>query len=178
MRSRPSLSALCEMGFPTVSDPVISQLMWFRVQLWRTTAIATMTTTADEPEKEAAPASARHRTRAPSERAAEVTGEASEVGPTAVAQAVEATVEASEAGSTSLRTMSRMIHVSSYAVGYGIVYAAVFVAQSLPQDNPIMHGFRDGGQAAMDELNWAEQLPERVSGGSEPLSGAVSEKPA
>jgi len=35
-----------------------------------------------------------------------------------------------------------------------------------------------GGQAAMDELNWAEQLPERVSGGSEPLSGAVSEKPA
>jgi hypothetical protein len=23
----------------------------------------------------------------------------------------------------------------------------------LPQDNPVMHGFRDGGGAAMDELN-------------------------
>jgi len=29
----------------------------------------------------------------------------------------------------------------------------VFVAQSLPQDNPVMHGFRDGGAAAMDELS-------------------------
>jgi len=28
----------------------------------------------------------------------------------------------------------------------------VFVARSLPQDNPIMRGFRDGGRAAMGEL--------------------------
>jgi hypothetical protein len=28
----------------------------------------------------------------------------------------------------------------------------VFIAQSLPQENPIMLGFRDGGRAAMDEL--------------------------
>ena len=36
---------------------------------------------------------------------------------------------------------------------FGVVYATVFVAQSLPQDNPVMHGFRDGGTAAMDELS-------------------------
>jgi len=57
-----------------------------------------------------------------------------------------------EAGSDMLQTASRMIYSGSYALAYGIVYAAVFVAQSLPQDNPVMHGFRDGGGAAMDEL--------------------------
>ena len=57
-----------------------------------------------------------------------------------------------EAGSDMLQTASRMIYSGSYALAYGIVYAAVFVAQSLPQDNPVMHGFRDGGAAAMDEL--------------------------
>jgi hypothetical protein len=28
----------------------------------------------------------------------------------------------------------------------------VFIAQSLPQENPVMNGFHDGGQAAMVEL--------------------------
>jgi len=40
----------------------------------------------------------------------------------------------------------------SYALAYGVVYAAVFVAQSLPQENPVMSGFQDGGRAAIDEL--------------------------
>jgi hypothetical protein len=51
-----------------------------------------------------------------------------------------------------LRTMSRMVYSGSYALAYGVVCATVFVVQSLPQDNPVMHGFRDGGRAAMDEL--------------------------
>jgi hypothetical protein len=59
---------------------------------------------------------------------------------------------AAEAGADMLQTISRMIYSGSYALAYGVVYAAVFVAQSLPQENPVMHGFRDGGQAAMDEL--------------------------
>jgi hypothetical protein len=69
-------------------------------------------------------------------------------------RAAEATEETSEAGagSNTLQTMSRMIYTGSYALAYGIVYAAVFVAQSLPQENPVMHGFRDGGRAAMEEL--------------------------
>jgi hypothetical protein len=58
-----------------------------------------------------------------------------------------------EAGSDMLQTISRMIYSGSYALAYGVVYAAVLVAQSLPQENPVMHGFRDGGRAAMDELD-------------------------
>ena len=59
---------------------------------------------------------------------------------------------ASEAGYSTLQTMSRMIYTCSYALAYGVVYATVFIAQSLPQENPVMNGFRDGRQAAMDEL--------------------------
>jgi hypothetical protein len=58
-----------------------------------------------------------------------------------------------EGGSDTLQTISRMIYSGSYALAYGIVYATVFVAQSLPQENPVMHGFRDGGGAAMGELS-------------------------
>ena len=64
-----------------------------------------------------------------------------------------APTEAGEGGSDMLQTMSRMIYSGSYALAYGVVYAAVFVGQSLPQENPLMHGFRDGGGAAMDELS-------------------------
>jgi len=52
-----------------------------------------------------------------------------------------------------LQTMSRMIYSGSYALAYGVVYATVFVAQMIPPDNSMMHGFLDGGKAAMDELN-------------------------
>jgi hypothetical protein len=59
---------------------------------------------------------------------------------------------AAESGLDAMQTMSRMIYSGSYALAYGIVYATVFVVQLLPQDNPVMHGFHDGGKAAMDEL--------------------------
>ena len=55
---------------------------------------------------------------------------------------------AAEAGSDMLQTISGMIYSGSYA----LVYAAVFVGQSLPKENPVMNGFRDGGRAAIDEL--------------------------
>jgi hypothetical protein len=57
-----------------------------------------------------------------------------------------------EAGSDMLQTLSRMTYSGAYALAYGVVYATMFVAQSLPQENPVMHGFRDGGRAAIDEL--------------------------
>jgi hypothetical protein len=60
---------------------------------------------------------------------------------------------AAEGGSDMLQTLSRVIYSGAYALAYGVVYATVFVAQSLPQENPVMHGFRDGGRAAMDELS-------------------------
>jgi hypothetical protein len=60
--------------------------------------------------------------------------------------------KATEAGGDMLQTASRMIYSGSYALAYGLVYAVVFVVQMVPQENPVMHGFRDGGKAAMDEL--------------------------
>jgi hypothetical protein len=62
---------------------------------------------------------------------------------------------ASEAGPKAIETISQMFYTGSYVLAYGFVYAMVFVAHSLPQNNPIMHGFRDGGKAAVDELDAA-----------------------
>ena len=76
----------------------------------------------------------------------------SEGSETATQHAALPEAAAADAGSDMMRTMSRMIYSGSYALAYGIVYAAVFVAQSLPQDNPVMQGFHDGGKAARDEL--------------------------
>ena len=97
-------------------------------------AVTTGTTPAREPATRSTPAASK-----------DVAGRASEHAAPAHATA--------EAGSDMLQTASRMIYSGSYALAYGIVYAAVFVAQSLPQDNPVMHGLRDGGGAAMDELS-------------------------
>ena len=60
---------------------------------------------------------------------------------------------ASEAGPRALETISQMFYTGSYVLAYGVGYATVFVAQSLPQENPIMRGLRDGGQAATGELD-------------------------
>jgi len=59
---------------------------------------------------------------------------------------------ANEAGYDPLRTVSRLVYTGSYVLAFGVVYTAVFVAQSLPQENPVMRGFREGGQAAWDRL--------------------------
>jgi microcystin-dependent protein len=72
---------------------------------------------------------------------------------TATEHAAQVKQTAGEIGSSALHSMSRMTYTGSYILAYGVVYAAVFIAQSLPQENPIMHGLRDGGRAAMDELS-------------------------
>jgi len=94
-------------------------------------AVTTSTTPAREPATRSAPAASK-----------DVAGTASE----------HAAPTEAEAGSDMLQTASRMIYSGSYALAYGVVYATVLVVQLLPQDNPMMHGFHDGGKAAMDEL--------------------------
>ena len=96
-------------------------------------AVTTSTTHAREPATRSTPAASK-----------DVAGRASEDAPSEAA---------AESGSDMLQTASRMIYSGSYALAYGVVYAAVFVVQMMPQDNPVMHGFRDGGSAAMDELS-------------------------
>ena len=71
---------------------------------------------------------------------------------TATEHAAQVKQSAGEIGSSALNGLSRMTYTGSYVLAYGIVYAAVFVAKSLPRDNPVMHGFYDGGVAARDEL--------------------------
>ena len=72
---------------------------------------------------------------------------------TASEHAAKVKESANEAGATALESISRMAYTGSYVLAYGIVYAAVFVAQSLPQENPVMKGLRDGGRAARDGLD-------------------------
>ena len=72
---------------------------------------------------------------------------------TASDHAAKVKESANEAGTAALESISRMVYTGSYVLAYGVVYATVFVARSLPQRNPIMRGFHDGGQAAMDELD-------------------------
>jgi len=43
-------------------------------------------------------------------------------------------------------------------VSYGVVYATVFVAKSVPQDNAIVKGLIDGGRAAVDAVNEAKGI--------------------
>ena len=60
---------------------------------------------------------------------------------------------ASEAGTSALESISRMVYAGSYVVAYCAVYSTVFAARSLPRENPIIRGFRDGGRTAMGELD-------------------------
>ena len=72
---------------------------------------------------------------------------------TASEHAAKVKASASDAGDTALQNISRLVYTGSYVLAYGVVYAPVFVARSLPQENPVMRGFRDGQRAAMDELD-------------------------
>jgi hypothetical protein len=44
-----------------------------------------------------------------------------------------------------------LVCTGSYVLEYGVVYATVFVAPSLPQEDPVMRGFRDRGRVALDD---------------------------
>ncbi len=75
---------------------------------------------------------------------------------TASAHAANVRAAVSDAGPWALRSVSRALYSTSYMLSYSIVYAAVFVVQSLPQENAIMHGLHDGGAAARDALRRGE----------------------
>src|SRR6266478_10183857 len=71
---------------------------------------------------------------------------------TASDHAAKVRQSAGEAGPQALEAISRMAYSGAYVLAYGVVYATVFVARSLPQENPVMRGLGDGGRAAMDKL--------------------------
>ena len=71
---------------------------------------------------------------------------------TASEDSAEGEQPADAGASDPLQWLSRLTYSGSYALSYGLDYAAVFIAHSLPQENPIMRGFRDGGREAVEQL--------------------------
>ena len=58
--------------------------------------------------------------------------------------------------------LSRFVYTTCYAVSYGVVFPAVFLAHSIPQNNAVVRGLIDGAQAAIlkvDELGAAALEP-------------------
>ena len=106
-------------------------------------AVTTSTTAARKPATRSTPAASK-----------DVAGEAPE---RARADATD------EVGSDMMQTVSQMIYSGSYALGYGVVYAAVFIAQSLPQDNSAMHGSVTVGERPWTNSIATDLLTDRVS---------------
>jgi hypothetical protein len=83
---------------------------------------------------------------------------------TATEDATKAREKLRDVGAGAANSVSRFAYTSSYMVSYGLVYATVFVAKSIPQDNPIVQGCIDGGRAALDALNEAKSVPTAEGG--------------
>jgi len=50
---------------------------------------------------------------------------------------------------------SRCVYTTCYAVSYGVVFPAVFLAHSIPRNNAVVRGLVDGAQEAIHKV---EQL--------------------
>jgi len=48
--------------------------------------------------------------------------------------------------------LSRFVYTTSYMFSYGVVFPAVLIAKSIPENNPVVNGFVDGGRAARDRV--------------------------
>jgi hypothetical protein len=62
--------------------------------------------------------------------------------------AADARVAATKALSNTRLFLSRVIYQTTYAVSYGVVFPAAFVARAIPRDNAAVRGFIEGAHAA------------------------------
>ncbi len=62
--------------------------------------------------------------------------------------AADARVAASKALSNSSLFLSRVVYQTTYAVSYGVVFPAAFVARAIPRDNAAVRGLIEGAHAA------------------------------
>jgi hypothetical protein len=67
--------------------------------------------------------------------------------------AADATAAAQNAVPAAGRFLSWCVYNASYAVSYGVVFPAVFIAKSVPANNALVHGFVDGARAATDTID-------------------------
>jgi len=89
----------------------------------------------------------------------------------AVADAMEAAVHAAKQGAADAREtaaealpaaskmLSDLVYKTCYGISYGVVFPSVLIARSIPQNNPVVHGFIDGSRAAIDMVNEMKGKP-------------------
>lgn len=62
--------------------------------------------------------------------------------------------DARDAAARFVPEAARILRQCAYQTGYGLAYGVVFpsmlIARTIPQDNPVVHGFIDGAAAARD----------------------------
>ena len=96
----------------------------------------------------------------------DVTGEGSPSDPMkAVADALERAVQATTDGAVdakvaldnslpgATRFLSRLVYTTCYSLSYGVVFPTVWVARSVPPDNPVVIGLAEGAKAAIEAVD-------------------------
>lgn len=63
----------------------------------------------------------------------------------------KASLEKSLPGAT--RFLSRLVYTTCYSLSYGVVFPTVWVARSVPADNPVVTGLAEGAKAAVDAVD-------------------------
>ncbi len=91
-----------------------------------------------------------------------------------VADALDAAAQAAKGGLEEVRSsasealpavgsfLSRLTYNACYAVSYGVVFPAAFVARAVPKENAAVHGFIDGARAAMDLVDEIKPKPPTI----------------
>jgi hypothetical protein len=51
------------------------------------------------------------------------------------------------------RFMSRLVYTTCYTLSYGVVFPTVWVARSIPADNPLVTGVTEGAKAAIEAVD-------------------------
>jgi hypothetical protein len=57
---------------------------------------------------------------------------------------------AKKAAKTTKRAVGTGVHKVAYVVSYGVVYAAAYLIELLPEENVVRRGFVEGAEAALD----------------------------
>jgi hypothetical protein len=51
------------------------------------------------------------------------------------------------------RFLSQFVYTTSYTLSYGVILPAILIAESMPVNNAVLHGFVDGAKAANDMVS-------------------------
>jgi hypothetical protein len=67
--------------------------------------------------------------------------------------AADAKASAGKMLPTASRFAARFVYTTSYTLSYGVVFPAILIAKSMPENNAVVHGFVDGAKAANDMVD-------------------------